>query len=332
MKGSRIALVGAGTMGTNHARVVSESPRATLGVVIDQDADRAKQLAERYGFASSTDVSDAARCDAAILATSTAAHAEIALYLLEHGIPLLIEKPIASNLEDVERVCATAKRLGVPLSCGFVERFNAVLDTTRQLLTEDPIHIVTMRHSPHTPRVANSVVYDLLIHDIDLVLRFMRNRKVSKVAGASWSPAAGVPAEVADCTLQFEDGGVATLSASRAGQRKLRSVQIFTPSILADIDLLRADLTIYRNVRHEQPDDPRALTFRAETIVDIPFVRHTSEPLARQFDHFLDLVSGDADRHEEMDGIIPPHEIAHQVEMDCDMVIGRGAQAEVEMA
>src|SRR5579862_16654 len=104
MKGARVALVGAGTMGANHARVVAEASRATLGVVIDLDAERAGQLATRYGFASSTDYKDAARCDAAILATSTATHAEIALYLLEQGVPLLIEKPIASNLVDVEHI------------------------------------------------------------------------------------------------------------------------------------------------------------------------------------------------------------------------------------
>jgi predicted dehydrogenase len=326
MKGLRVALVGAGTMGANHARVVAEAPRATLGVVIDLDPERAGQLADRYGFASSTDVTDAGRCDAAILATSTAAHTEIALYLLDKGIPLLIEKPIASNLEGVEQICATATRLGVPIVCGFVERFNPVLDTTMELLTEDPIHIVTMRHSPRTPRAPNSVVYDLLIHDIDLVLRFMRNTKVTKVTGVSWTPGVGDSAEIADCTLQFEDGGIATLSASRAGQRKLRSVQIFTPSMLADIDLLRADLTIYRNVRQEQPED-RALTYRAETIVDIPFVRHTSEPLARQFDHFLDLVAGQVNPHEEIEGIIPPHRIAHLVESDCLGGTGQNAVA-----
>jgi predicted dehydrogenase len=317
MKGLRVALIGAGTMGANHARVVAEAPRATLGVVIDLDRVRADGLAERYGFASSADVTDAGRCDAAILATSTAAHAEIAIQLLEKGIPLLIEKPIATNQDDLERVCATAKRLGVPIACGFVERFNPVLDTTMKLLTEEPMHIVTMRHSPAAPRIADSVIYDLLIHDIDLVLRFMPGREVTKVRGVSWTPGIDDAPEIADCLLQFADGGIATLSASRIGQRKLRSVQIFTSTTLADLDLLRADLTIYRNVRQEQPDDPRALTYRAETIVDIPFVRHTSEPLARQFDHFLDLVAGQIDPNEEIESILAPHQIAHQVETDC---------------
>jgi len=317
MQDPKIALVGAGTMGANHARVVSESLRAVPGVIIDLDAERAGVLAKRYGFTSSTNVEDAATCDVAILATATSAHTEIALMLLEKGIPLLIEKPISSNVEEMQLVCDTARRLGVPIACGFVERFNAVLDTTMQVLTETPMHIVTMRHSPRTPRITNSVIHDLLIHDIDLVLRFMGDRKVTKVSGSSWAPGVGEAAEIADCIIEFGDGGIATLSASRAGQRKLRSVEIFTSTTLAEVDLLRADLTIYRNVSQEQPAGAQALTYRAETIVDIPFVRHTDEPLARQFDHFLDLVAGDADMYAEIDGIAPPHVIAHLVELEC---------------
>jgi predicted dehydrogenase len=317
MKGLQIALIGAGTMGANHARVVAEAPRATLGVVIDVDKERARSLAERYGFASSTDVSDGGRCDAAILATSTPSHVEIAIDLLEKGVPLLVEKPVATTFEDVERVCATARRLGVPLACGFVERFNPVVSTAIQLLTDQPRHIVTMRHSPATPRLADSVVFDLLIHDIDLVLRLMGDQQATKVTGVGWRAEANGPFEIADCSIQFSDGGLATLSASRSGQRKLRSVQIFTESSLADVDLLRADVTIYRNIRQSQPDDTTALTYRAETIVDIPFVRHKGEPLAQQFEHFLDLVGGLVDPKEELDRVLAPHALASYVEAEC---------------
>jgi predicted dehydrogenase len=313
----QVAVVGAGTMGANHARVVTESSRASLGVVIDVDPSRADQLAQRYGVSSSGDATDAIKCDVAILATPTSAHTSTAVRLLEEGIPLLIEKPISTNPEEVDRVCATSKRLSVPIACGFVERFNPVLDATMNLLSEDPIHIVCMRHSPFAPRIGDSVIYDLLIHDIDLALRFMGGREVTKVTAASWSPSIADAAEIADCSLQFAGSGIATLSASRFGQRKLRSVQIFTSTILADLDLLRADLTIYRHVRHEQTDDPRALTYRSETIIDIPFVRHTGEPLARQFDHFLDLVSGRSDPTDEIARIIAPHQLAHRVELEC---------------
>jgi hypothetical protein len=110
---------------------------------------------------------------------------------------------------------------------------------------------------------------------------------------------------------------LATLSASRAGQRKLRSIQVLTPSLLLDLDLLRADVTVYRNVRLEQPDETVALTYRAETIVDIPFVRHTGEPLGLELDHFLDLCEGRGDNELEIDRIISSHVLARQVETQC---------------
>ncbi len=317
MSNIRIALVGAGTMGVNHARVVAEAPRATLGAIIDVDSDRAAQLASRYGVASSTKLEDAEQFDAAIVATSTAAHTEIAIHLLEAGIPILIEKPVSTVPEEVERVCEISRLLGVPITCGFVERFNPVLDAAVKLLDEEPIHIVTMRHSPATPRIADSVIYDLLIHDIDIALRLMEQTQVTKVAAMSWSPDRHEPAAIADCSLQFSDKGIATLSANRFGQRKLRSVQIFTSSTLADLDLLRADLTLYRHIRHEQSDSPRALTYRSETIIDIPFVRHIGEPLAQQLDHFLDLVIHEADPETEINGIVASHRIAQHVESEC---------------
>ncbi len=312
-----VAVIGAGAMGTNHARVVSESLRVRPGVIVDLDTSRAHQLAERYGFEATPDVAAAAECDMAIIATSTESHLAIALQLLDRGIPLLIEKPIASNLAEMQVVCDMAKAKHVPITCGFVERFNAVLDTTVQVLVDEPMHIVTMRHSPKAERITNSVVYDLLIHDIDLVLRLMGGKEVTKVTAASWSPSPGAAAEIADCTLQFGDAGMATLSASRAGQRKLRSVEVFTPTTLAEVDLLRADLTVYRNVRQEQPQDAKALTYRAETIIEIPFVRHTNEPLARQLDHFVNLVEGRVDLEAEINGLIPPHVIADRVEAAC---------------
>ncbi len=305
MEPFRAAVVGAGVMGSNHARVITESPRTELGVVIDRDVSRAKQLADRYDVAFGTDLGLAEDCDIAIVATNTPAHHEIASQLISQQIPILVEKPI----------CAAAREQSVPMMCGFVERFNPVVNTASALLSDAPIHIVTMRHSPVTPRIADSVVYDLLIHDIDLALRLMPGRAVSRVSGMSWEPDVPGTAEIADCIIQFDNGAIATLSASRAGQRKMRNVQVFTQTTLADLDLLRADLTMYRNVRQEQQDDSRALTYRAETIIDIPFVRHPGEPLALQLDYFLDLVAEGHGFSDELDSILGSHRVAQQVEL-----------------
>ena len=315
MSDIRIGLVGAGQMGSNHARVVAASSRATLGVVIDVDTEKAKRLSSWYGATASSDLEAALQCDAVILATPTEMHAWDAVALIERGVPVMVEKPIANELVDTERICRTARGRGVVLACGFVERFNPVITAAMELLDQEEVmHVVTMRHSPAAPRIANSVVQDLLIHDIDIALRLMHTTDVDKVGGTSWIPPESSSAEIADCTLQFANGALATLSASRAGQRKLRSMQIFTSTLLLELDLLRADLTVYRNVRQEQSAE---LTYRAETIIDIPFVRHIGEPLALELEHFLDLVVGLADPTDEIEGILAPHRVAQRVELEC---------------
>jgi predicted dehydrogenase len=312
---ARIALVGAGAMGANHARVISESDGADLAVIIDTDCERVRPLAERLGCAFSEDLEAAASCDAAVIATPTAFHEGSARVLLELGKPILVEKPVTADLETSRALVACAERRGVPLMCGFVERYNPVVATLRSLLDEEPVHIVGLRHSPATPRSTLSVVFDLLIHEIDLALGYMGGAVPSRVCGATSTAGRAPIMEVADCLLHFPSGAIATLSASRASQRKVRSQFVATPSALYEVDLLRQDLTVYRHRDHKQGVGiGQAAGYRAETVVDIPFVRHTGEPLALQFRHFLDLVDGRGDACQERNSILPAHEIAAAIE------------------
>lgn len=314
----RVALVGAGAMGANHARVVSESTRATLDVVVDADEERAAKMASRYGARSAGDLDAALGCDVVILATPTQVHAPSALAVIGAGVPVLVEKPVALGMADVEQICTAARDGGVALACGFVERFNPVITLATKLLDEPPIHVLGMRHSPTDPRNVGSVVHDLLIHDVDLALLLFGADPVAGVSGGSWSAPGAADPEIADCTIRFASGALATLSASRVGQRKLRSIQVLTSSQLLDLDLLRADVTVYRNVRQEQPDVAVAPTYRAETIVDIPFVRHAGEPLALELEHFLDLCAGRGDPSAEIDRILASHALADEISKQCD--------------
>ncbi len=309
MTSLRIGLIGAGSMAANHARVISESDDAELTVIVDIDKARAQRLASQFDVLATDSFDRVLDCDAVVVASSTDSHTGIALALIAHGLPLLVEKPIATNLSDVLKVCSAARSANVPLCCGFVERHNSVVKTALDFLDDEPIHTVALRHSPADPRMTTSVIYDLLIHDIDLALQVRDKTTTQKVGATSW-PGVGNIEELVDCTIEFAESGVATMSASRVGQRKVRSMVIVTNTVLFELDLLRADLTVYRNVRQEQPDP---LTYRAETVVDIPFIRHSGEPLALQFEHFLRLVHDDADFNFEVDSIIRPHEIADQV-------------------
>jgi predicted dehydrogenase len=299
-------------MGANHVRVVGASAHAEVAVVVDCDLAQADRLARPAGAVAAPDVEAVLGCDAVIVACPTELHPEIGLALLDQGVPLLIEKPLACDAAQAEALVERAATRGVPLMCGFVERFNAAVATAAARMGEAPRHCVSIRHSPPARRIATSVVYDLLIHDIDLVLGFLRGAEAHTVGGAAPpDPATGV-AEVADCLLQFAGGAVATLSASRASQRKIRSLLLATSSELFEVDLLRQNVTVFRNVDQTQVDGTPG--YRSETIVDIPFVRHGGEPLALQLAHFLRLVDGDADPAAELAGLLPPHRVAAAVQ------------------
>jgi predicted dehydrogenase len=190
-----IGLIGAGTMGANHARVIGSSPDTTLAVVVDSDIERARALGD--GAIASDDVEAVSDCDAVIVASPTETHTDIALDLLASGIPLLVEKPLAPDVSSVHDMVPASKASDVPLVCGFVERFNAAVMTAGKLLTEPPIHVVSMRHSPPAPRITTSVIFDLLIHDIDLSVRLAGGDQIAAVTSSSWqdprSGIAGVP-------------------------------------------------------------------------------------------------------------------------------------------
>jgi predicted dehydrogenase len=298
-------------MGRNHARVVHESSSAHLAHVIDRDWRRAQEISAAFGGQTGSDWRVATTCDAAIVATPTEFHVEIALELLDAGLSVLVEKPLAVDADDTVRLIQAGRESAGALMCGFVERFNPAFVAARNLLVHDAIHIVGIRHSPAAPRIRTSVVQDLLIHDIDLVIQLAaEGDKVEHVSAEISDPLGRGVADVADCVLRFSSGLIATLSASRSSHRKLRDVQINDGEQLIAVDLLRQNVDVYRHVRHELAS---GASYREETVHDIPFVRRPGEPLALQFEHFLGLMAGTRDRQRELDLLLPAHEVASRL-------------------
>ena len=332
----RLALIGAGRMGAHHARVISQSPGVALDVVIDRDAGRAELVASLGGARHGTDHDLALGCDAAIVATNAETHAEVAATLLGAGIPLLIEKPLSPLLGEARVIVETSCRLGVPVSCGFVERFNPVVRTAERLMHEDfgpALHLVGIRHSPppeaplkapndNQPAAGLSVVHDLLIHDIDLALRLSARAWTGQAVGGIWASPWTATAEIADCTLLLAGGAVATCSASRMSQRKVRSLSVATERAMLELDLLRRTITVYQHVGHLTALDDAG--YRAQTVMDLPFVREAGEPLALQLAHFLALVRGEADPDLERASLLAPHEAVAVLQ---DQAIGGLARA-----
>jgi predicted dehydrogenase len=311
---TRVGLIGVGAMGTNHARIVHESRRAELFKIYDVNQRAAERAAKTWDTRAARSLDELEECDAIIIATSTSTHFSLAKNFAEKSKAIFVEKPLCSTLNETRDLISICRNQGAPLMCGFVERFNPAVVTALSMVNEPVRHLMTYRHSPFNPRASSSVVKDLLIHDLDLTARIAPNQVLPKVGSSIWSPNADGFSETVDCTLNFDDQMTTLQSASRWGQRKIREIRISTDSLLLEIDLIRATVTAFQHRSQPLTTDGQPVSYRSETLVEIPFVRHAGEPLALQFDHFLALVSGDADAELEADTIELPHILAELVE------------------
>lgn len=312
----RIALVGVGSMGSLHARVISQSDRAELVSIVEPDEAAGRQASERFGAGWRRDLEGISDVDAVVVAAATEAHHQLGREVLDRGLPLLLEKPLAHELAEAEDLVEVSAKRGVPLMCGLLERYNPAIMTALSLV-EEPRYVTAVRHSPYVSRIRTGVASDLLIHDVDIVLRLAGDDPTAVRASFAYlhpeSPAGSE--DVADATLRFADGMVASVSASRVSQRKVRGFTIAELGRLVEVDMLRNAVTIYRHVLNEA--SPDGLSYKQQTIIEIPALVSTREPLAAQLDRFLDLATGVADPGPERDSILPPHRVVELVRADA---------------
>jgi predicted dehydrogenase len=298
-------------MGSLHARVVSQSDVASLVWVLDTDASRGAAVADRYGARPVLDTDSFDGVDAVIVAAPTERHHHWAMRSLEAGIPTLIEKPVTLDLEVTESLVELSRRKDVPISAGFVERFNPAVRTALDIVL-DPVYVSAVRHSPYVPRIKTGVAPDLLIHDADLAIALAGREPDMVSASFLQCHADSVAEDIVEARLAFGSGAIASLSASRIAQRKIRNITVAALDVSADIDLLRQDVTIYRHVGNMalEMDGPG---YRQETIIDIPVIRYRGEPLAAQLEHFAALCRGEVDVEAERSGILPAHRVLDAV-------------------
>lgn len=308
----RVVLVGAGNMGSHHARVISQSDRAELSVLVDPREDIGRKVAERYGAAWAPELPDLTDVDAVVVAAATEAHYDLAMEVLSQDRPLLIEKPVADSLLRTREILDRAEERDLPLMCGLLERYNPAVLTARSLL-ENPVHVIATRHSPYAPRIRTGVAWDLLVHDVDLAINIIGSAPtgVDATLGFFHRDSAPLAEDVAETTLSFANGAIARVSASRVGQRKIRQLSVYELDRLIEIDLLRRDVTIYRHVSENSVDDGRG--YRQQTVIEIPELVTSQEPLTTQFTRFLDTVDGLVDAAAERATIVPSHSVIDQV-------------------
>jgi predicted dehydrogenase len=283
----RVGIVGAGIMGSNHARVLRGIPDAQVTVVSDPDAEKGQRLADHVGASFESRLGALpGRVDAVIVATPTETHAEIAAILIEYGLDVLVEKPIAQTVEEAKDLVAVASKHDRILMVGHVERFNpAVLELDRYV--DGLIHVDVRRVGSFTPRVSTDVVLDLMIHDVDLV---------NTLAGGEPTMLSSLTRrvrteseDIAMCVLSYASGVSATLTASRVSQAKQRQIELTQRTNVVMADLLRQQVTIHR-VEHAEYVSEQGARYRQSGVIEIPYLEHQGEPLLLEQRHFIDCV------------------------------------------
>lgn len=294
-------------MGSLHARVLHNSARADLAVVVESQEEVGRAVADRFGVPWVRTLDDLPAVDAVVIAAATHAHHGLAMQVIDAGLPLLVEKPIADDLIRCQEIVDAAAKADLPLMCGLLERYNSAVVTAARL-ARDPVHVSTVRHSPYAPRIRTGVAWDLLVHDVDIALRLMGDEPsaISAELGYFHPGSVAGAEDMAEALLSFPGGRMASVSASRIGQQKIRSLRITEVDRAIEVDLLRQSVTIYRHVDAEAATED-GLGYRQQTVIEIPALVQLGEPLAVQLDRFVDLLQGVGDVAAERESIMPPH-------------------------
>lgn len=245
------------------------------------------------------------------VAVPTAFHYEVATECMRRGVHVLVEKPIAYSLEEAERMFEIAKENKVVLCVGHVERFNGAVQELMNIV-ENPLLIESRRLGPFSPRVASdSVVLDLMIHDIDIVLRLARS-EVSEIDATGLSYYTD-RCDAATVQIRFESGCIATLTASRVTQHKIRTMAVSERDFYVFLNFTEQDLHIHRQAYSEAVRLKDQLRYKQSSIIEQVFV-HKGNPLKLELMHFIDLAFGNGDRIVSVDDELRSLKVALEVE------------------
>ena len=241
----RIAVVGVGAFGRNHLRVIHESDHASLAGIFDSDSHRAEEAAAKYGCSIFRSLDDLARhADGAVVATPTITHSDVGCRLMELGLDVLVEKPIAHSIPAAQALVAAAARTGRILEAGHLERFNPAVIALGAVITK-PLFFEIHRLSEFSPRSLDvDVVLDLMIHDIDIVLA-LTGQAPEEIRAAGISILTS-KVDIANVRLQFPGGCVANLTASRVSTERVRKLRLFQPHEYISLDYTRKDAVRFR--------------------------------------------------------------------------------------
>jgi predicted dehydrogenase len=276
----RIAVIGVGHLGKHHARILSAMPGVDLVAVVDTNRARADEIASANHTTPLGDARElAGKVDAVTVAVPTEIHRDIALPFLSAGVAVLVEKPMARSLAEADDMIAAAAKAGATLAVGHTERFNPAV-AVAQPLVANPRFIEVHRLGVFPERSLDiDVVFDLMIHDLDVVLSLV-DSEVDSI------DAVGVPVltgrvDIANARVRFKNGCLANLTASRISRDRVRKIRFFQPSAYLSIDYAAQKVEMYKLVTGAGLPSIQG--------GDIPVVNE--EPLVRELADFVDAVT-----------------------------------------
>jgi len=248
----KVGVVGVGHLGQHHARILAQSPLCELVAIVDRSRERAERIAKAYGakpFRRYRKIYDLV--EAVSIAVPTSLHHAVACEFLRRGVHCLVEKPIATTVEEAEEMMNLADENNCVLQVGHIERYNAAVRRLREIL-DRPVFVECHRLGPFTPRVSDvGVILDLMIHDIDILLQIVQSPIVSM-------DAVGVniltdKEDIANVRLKFESGCTANLTVSRVSPKPQRKIRVFQRDMYVSIDYARQSMELYQRVPRPNP-------------------------------------------------------------------------------
>ncbi len=287
----RVGVIGVGSLGQHHARVYTELPGAVLVGVADADAARAREIASRHRVAAYADYRDLLpQIQAASVVVPTNLHFQVAVDCLRAGIHILVEKPMAADVAQAREMVALAAAKKSVLQVGHIERFNPAVRAAAGFV-ESPKFIEVTRIAPYAARGTDvPVVLDLMIHDIDIILSFVGS-PLERVSAIGFNLVSDQE-DIANARLEFADGCVANVTASRISTKKERKIRFFQRNAYINIDYMKPEVKIYRlkgepkgaldlarMVDYREPRLDKIEPLKAELESFVRCVREGGEPL-----------------------------------------------------
>ena len=284
----RVGVIGVGNMGQHHVRVLSFLKDAHLVGVADVNVERGLEVASKYRVRFFEDYRELLPyVDAVCVAVPTRLHYEVGMTCMRHGVHVLMEKPIAASISEAELLVNAAAEYDCILQVGHIERFNpAFLELQKVIQQEEILALEAHRLSPYSQRANDvSVVLDLMIHDIDLLLELMAAPVVRLTASGTHASGSGY-LDYVTATLNFANGAIACLTASKVTHRKVRRLTIHGKNSLTEADFLNSEILIHR---HSQKAEQ--VLYRQDELVERVYTSNI-EPLHAELEHFVHCVRG----------------------------------------